>query len=126
MTKAEVYFWNLVQGKAIEGIKFRRQFSIDQFILDFYAPSLKLAVEIDGGYHDLPDVKEYDRWREEHICTYGITFIRFKNEELFQDQDGVVQRLRIRITELLLRSTSPPSQGGGLVGGGLLTLSDAE
>ena len=103
MTRSEIYFWNLVQGKAFEGIKFRRQFSVDKFILDFYAPSIKLAVEIDGGYHKDPTVQKYDLQREDYIRRYGITFLRFTNEEVFQDQNSVVERLRERIAELLLR-----------------------
>ena len=113
MTKAEVYFWNLVQGRAIDGIKFRRQFSIDQYILDFYAPSIKLAVEIDGGYHDLPEVQEYDKRREDHIRSYDITFLRFSNDDLFQDQDGVVVRLRARIAEFNSDSLPLLTKEGG-------------
>lgn len=108
MTKAEVYFWALVKGRAIEGVKFRRQFSVGPFILDFYAPSLKLAVEIDGGYHDQPEIRAYDSARENFIAEYGVTFIRFRNEELFSDPDGVVIRLRELVNALLLGLASPP------------------
>lgn len=108
MTKAEVYFWVLVKGRVIESVKFRRQFSVGPFILDFYAPSLKLAVEIDGGYHDQPEVRAYDTARESFIAEYGVTFIRFRNEELFLDPEGVVRRLRELVNALSLRCASPP------------------
>ena len=48
MTHAEVLLWNYVRRKQIHNIRFRRQFSIEQFIIDFYSPQLKLAIEIDG------------------------------------------------------------------------------
>jgi very-short-patch-repair endonuclease len=123
MTKAEVYFWNRVKQSAVRGVKFRRQHSIDEFILDFYAPELKLAVEIDGGYHNLPEVRKYDSRRSKHIETYGITIIRFTNDEVLQDQDATINRLIAVIENLRfkifsterhsLRCASPPYQGGG-------------
>ena len=108
MTKAEVYFWNLVRFHDLEGVKFRRQFSVKNFILDFYVPSLKLAVEIDGGYHLDPEVMEYDAWRQAEIEAYGITFLRFTNDEAISDQSGVLRRLRAAIASLSLRMASPP------------------
>ncbi len=59
-TMAEKLIWRYLRNRKTEHIKFRRQYSIDKFILDFYSPELKLAVEIDGDVHELPEQKEHD------------------------------------------------------------------
>jgi very-short-patch-repair endonuclease len=64
------------------GYKFRRQYSVDKYVVDFYSPKLKLAIEIDGDVHDLPEQKEYDAERQEDIEKFGITFVRITNEKL--------------------------------------------
>lgn len=107
MTKAEVYFWNRVRQSAVRGVKFRRQHSIDKFILDFYAPELKLAVEIDGGYHNLLKVRQYDARRSRRIESYGITIVRFTNDEVLQTQDTTIIRLEAIIDSLRSKLVAP-------------------
>lgn len=51
MLKAEVILWSRLKGKRLDGYKFRRQFSVAQFVVDFYCPRLKLAIEVDGDSH---------------------------------------------------------------------------
>ncbi|MGD0919462.1 MAG: DUF559 domain-containing protein [Thermodesulfobacteriota bacterium] len=51
MPKAEVILWSRLKGKRLDGYKFRRQFSVAQFVVDFYCPRLKLAIEVDGDSH---------------------------------------------------------------------------
>jgi len=51
MTKAETLLWIELKGKNIEGLKFRRQYSIEAYVVDFYCPALKLAIEVDGATH---------------------------------------------------------------------------
>ncbi|MDP3149137.1 MAG: DUF559 domain-containing protein [Ignavibacteria bacterium] len=69
----EILWMHLCNRKCL-GIKFRRQYSVDQYVIDFYAPELKLAVELDGGVHDEPSPKAYDAERQKYIETFGITF----------------------------------------------------
>ena len=64
------------------GHRLLRQYSVDQFVIDFYCPKLKLAVEIDGDVHSMPDQKVYDKKRQDYIEKFGITFIRITNKEL--------------------------------------------
>jgi very-short-patch-repair endonuclease len=69
MTPAESHLWEVLKGKQIAGLRFRRQHPIGQFILDFYCPAIKLAIELDGSVHD--DRQDYDQARTEIIEAYG-------------------------------------------------------
>ncbi len=91
-TLSEKILWKFLQKSQI-GAKFKRQSGIDWYIVDFYCPEKKLVIELDGKYHDDPEVRAYDAEREAHIRGYGIRILRFKNEELEDDFDGVMQRI---------------------------------
>ncbi|AFZ49381.1 endonuclease domain-containing protein [Dactylococcopsis salina] len=67
-----------------------RQRPIEQFIVDFYCPKLKLVIEIDGESHYTENAQEYDRERTEVLQGYGLRVIRFNNEEVLQNFTGVV------------------------------------
>jgi len=65
------------------GYKFKRQYSVDHFVIDFYSPELKLAVEIDGGSHINPEQQKKDISRQKYLEAFDIKFVRIKDEELF-------------------------------------------
>jgi len=67
LTKAEVIVWQHLKGRQVNNCKFRRQYSIGPFVLDFYCPELKLAIEIDGSSHDHEDAQAYDQERQKYI-----------------------------------------------------------
>jgi len=81
-TFCEKIVWNYLRDRKTLGYKFRRQYSVDHYIIDFYCPELKLAIELDGSIHDEPDQKENDAYRQEYLEKYGITFVRITNDEL--------------------------------------------
>ncbi len=89
MTPAEEIFWNVIKVNEWN-LKFRRQHPLSNYIADFYCHSLKLVIELDGGYHENQDVKIYDAAREEHIREFGITVLRFKNEEVINNIEKVL------------------------------------
>ncbi|MCD9187640.1 MAG: endonuclease domain-containing protein [Pyrinomonadaceae bacterium] len=72
LTPAEAKFWKIVQNKNLEGRKFRRQHSVGSYILDFYCPSERLAVELDGDVHFNDNAREYDYERRLFLEHYGI------------------------------------------------------
>ncbi|MBI4548649.1 MAG: DUF559 domain-containing protein, partial [Ignavibacteriae bacterium] len=72
LSKAEAVMWKQLSRKQMLGYKFRRQYGVDQYVIDFYCPELKLAIEIDGESHFRTTSAEYDREREEYIKTFGI------------------------------------------------------
>jgi len=92
MPLPEVILWQVIRGKQL-GVKFRRQYTIGNRILDFYSPIIKLGIEIDGDSHFLDEKSrereiEKDRELEKH---YGIKVLRFLNPEIMRNLEEVVQ-----------------------------------
>ena len=98
MPKPEALLWSRLKVKAL-GYKFRRQFSIGSFIVDFYCPEIKLAIEVDGDSHFTEGAEEADRAREREIESYGITFLRFTNKDICENLDGVLERISERLPD---------------------------
>ena len=88
--KAEAVVWSRLKGKQLLGYKFRRQYSVGPYVLDFYCPSLKLAVEIDGDSHYKMSAQDGDQARQAYIESFGIGFLRFTNEEVYQELENVL------------------------------------
>ena len=99
MTKAEVVLWSKLKNRQLGGERFLRQYSVDQYVLDFYCPRLRLAIEADGDSHFATGAREYDKQREEHIEVYGIQFLRFTNSDVGNNLDGVLLSILERIEE---------------------------
>jgi len=93
MTPAERILWERLRNKRCNGYRFRRQYGIGAFIVDFYCPSLSLAIEVDGSIHNETAVGQYDRWRQKWIESVGIRVIRFTNEEVMHRIDSVLERI---------------------------------
>lgn len=97
MTVEEIALWLRLKGNQLEDTKFRRQHSIGEYIVDFYCRSARLAIEIDGGYHDAKDIQGYDRQRQNEIEGLGIQFLRFTNEQVRDNMPGVIEAIRERL-----------------------------
>ncbi|TAN41409.1 MAG: endonuclease domain-containing protein [Nitrospirae bacterium] len=108
-TDAEKAFWSKVRAKQFYGIKFFRQYSIGPYILDFYCPTLKLAVELDGGQHTEKQNQEYDTARTEYLTTQGIKVVRFWNNEVLCNIDGVLEKITPPAPPLNLRGGNSSS-----------------
>ncbi|NTE02105.1 endonuclease domain-containing protein [Agrobacterium tumefaciens] len=87
LTPAEATLWKYLQHSKLDGRKFRRQHSVKNYILDFYCPSEKLGIELDGESHYSYAAEEYDRERTENLNKLGITIIRFENEDVFHEEN---------------------------------------
>ncbi|PIP69060.1 hypothetical protein CO033_03105 [Candidatus Nomurabacteria bacterium CG_4_9_14_0_2_um_filter_32_10] len=98
-TKAEKILWQKLRNSNI-GIKFRRQYPIDMYILDFYAPKIKLSIELDGSVHNLKETKEYDRERTIYLESKYIYELRFWNSEIENNLNSVLSKIRTKIKEL--------------------------
>jgi very-short-patch-repair endonuclease len=90
-TCAEDILWEHLKGRRLMGLKFRRQYSIGAFVVDFYCPSQKLAIELDGPIHERKAV--YDRYRENRIKELRIKLLRFKNAEVKKNLRGVLKEI---------------------------------
>ena len=94
LTPAEAKFWKIVQNKNFEGRKFRRQHSVGNYILDFYCPSEKLAIELDGEVYFGDAAREYDYERKLFLEHYGIKVLRFVNKRVFEDLHWMLDVIR--------------------------------
>ncbi|MBO4801146.1 MAG: endonuclease domain-containing protein [Bacteroidaceae bacterium] len=89
MTESERVLWETLR-KLNCGYHFRRQHSIGDYIADFICLTKKLVIEVDGGYHDEPLQQQDDQIRTDFLVSKGYTVIRFKNEEIINDQSKVI------------------------------------
>lgn len=92
-TETEQLLWEQLRSEKL-GVKFRRQHSIGNYIADFYCPSKKLVIEIDGSQHYTNEGLEYDKVRDEFIGSLGIKIIRFSNREILEDLVGVLEKIK--------------------------------
>ncbi len=93
MTKAEIVLWSRLKNSQLGGLKFRRQASIANYIVDFYCPSRKLAVELDGDVHGHPSRVDSDLKRQADIESLGVAVVRFTNSEVMQNTESVLQKI---------------------------------
>jgi len=93
-TEAEKLLWSKLRNKQINNLKFFRQYSIGRFILDFYCPQNRLAIEIDGGQHNEKEKQIYDQKRTEYLKRQGIKIIRFWNNEVADNIEGVFNKIK--------------------------------
>jgi very-short-patch-repair endonuclease len=92
-TPAEEILWEELRSRTLNGLKFRRQHTVNAYILDFWCPACKLAIELDGSAHDTPEAQEYDAIRQQHLESFGYTVLRFRNEQVLEDTPGVLQQI---------------------------------
>ena len=97
MTVAENQLWSRINSSQL-GVRFKRQHPIDIFIADFYCHKYKLVVEVDGEYHNDDEQLEYDEGRTVDLERFGITIIRFTNDEVMNDTDRVVEEIEKCLT----------------------------
>jgi very-short-patch-repair endonuclease len=95
MTDAELKLWNAVRAHRLMDLSFRRQMPILGYIVDFACPSKRLIVELDGSQHGLPEHTEADLKRTQAIEQLGWTVLRFWNDDVLKDIDGVCQHIVI-------------------------------
>jgi very-short-patch-repair endonuclease len=93
MTKGEKLLWGRLRASRLNGLKFRRQCGIGIYIVDFYCPELKLAIEIDGDVHGYEVRRIQDEDREKSLQKLGIKVLRFTNGEVIESINGVLEQI---------------------------------
>ncbi len=101
-TDAEKKLWSVLRNRSLAGVKFRRQFPIDKYILDFYSPEYSLCIEADGGLHYTKEGKQADEARTKVLATLGIQVLRFSDREILNNTEGVLEVIQRTIAD------SPP------------------
>ena len=99
MTSAEAMLWSIIKSKQL-GVKFRRQHSIGNYIVDFYSSEIQLVIEMDGGVHQDIIHQSNDEVRDNYLKDLGIKIIRFNNDEIYEDEERVKEELIGKIKEL--------------------------
>ena len=94
MTDQERKLWNILRNRQFYGFRFRRQFPISPYIVDFICREKSIIVEIDGGQHNEKHIIEYDTERTKYLNSLGYTVIRFWNTDIDNNLDGVYEHLK--------------------------------
>jgi very-short-patch-repair endonuclease len=118
-TIAEKKLWDLLRNRQLLNVKFRRQFSVSHYIIDFYSPKCRLGIEADGGQHYDEDEKQKDEIRTEELSKFGIKILRFSDYEILNNIEGVVEVIQEEIGKLIISPHLDPLPRGerrGVVG----------
>ena len=105
-TPAESAMWELLRAGRLDGTKWRRQYSIGKYIVDFYCPKARLCVELDGNTHFTIKGDLYDLERTEYINSLGISILRFENREIWDNPERVLLTIK---DSLVLNNRTPQS-----------------
>lgn len=100
MTDAEYKVWQVLRSRQLENMKFRRQFPIGNYIVDFICIEKKLVIEIDGGQHNAIRNKISDGLRTNYLESQRYTVLRFWNNEVFENLEEVVEKIRLTALNL--------------------------
>ena len=109
MTEAETALWQKIRRKQIEGYQFYRQKAVGPFIVDFYCPSGRLIIEIDGGQHFTKGGIKEDEARDRYLGGLGFAVMRFSNREVLTNMTGVLEVIQRH----LVNPPNPPLKKGG-------------
>ena len=90
-TEAEILLWERIRDRKLNGLKFRRQYGVGPYILDFFCSDKRIAIELDGEQHK--NNQEYDTERDLYLNDKDIKVLRFWNEELIRDIEGILKRV---------------------------------
>ncbi|MFC1576937.1 endonuclease domain-containing protein [Candidatus Omnitrophota bacterium] len=92
-TDAEHKLWSVLRNRQLSGVKFRRQFPIGNYIVDFYSPEYKLGIEADGGQHYEDKGKRHDELRTRELNRYEVKIVRFSDLDILKNIEGVYERI---------------------------------
>ena len=127
-TKAERALWHSLRDRQLAGIKFRRQHQFGPFILDFYCPQLRLAIELDGDSHALPAAELKDEARTRYLEERGMRVLRFENLQVLEETGAVLDAIwnivnKLQADSIADGAVSPSGRGNRTL---TLTLSQSE
>jgi len=108
MSPPEVRLWNRLR-RSPEGIRFRKQHAIGPYVADFYCPSAKLVIEVDGQIHDFAEAVAHDSHRDDYMRRLGLGIIRIPAKNILADVEAVAQGLLTMCAELAGPSTTQQS-----------------
>ena len=108
-TEPERILWRHLRNRNFASYKFRRQHPVDRYVLDFYCPSAKLAIELDGGGHNYYAGQIHDRTRSQFLARHGVVLLRFWNHQVRQELDSVLRAIWFALEARQQNNPSPSS-----------------
>ena len=108
-TDAEKKLWNILRNRQLSGFKFRRQFSVGKYVLDFYCPTYKIGIEADGGRHYEDKLQQQDEIRTKDLAATGIRILRFSDIDILKNTEGVCEAILRVMEDKRIGSPSPQS-----------------
>jgi very-short-patch-repair endonuclease len=125
-TEPERILWRHLRNRNFAGYKFRRQHPFEDYVLDFYCPSAKLAIELDGGGHNYRAGQIRDQTRSEFLARHRIVVLRFWNHQVRQELDSVLRAIWFGLEQRQKNNPSPSSSPFEKGRGGSNTSRDKE
>ena len=113
MTRAETLLWRHLKANRLAGLGFRRQAPMGNYIADFVAHACKLVVEVDGESHDFEERIRHDDRRDQWFASRGYRVLRFTNEDVMRNLEGVVTAIGLAAEQAAPPSLTLPRKGGG-------------
>jgi len=111
-TDAERVLWHKLRNRELGGYKFHRQVTIGPYIVDFFCKSARLVIEVDGGQHAEQD--SYDKQRDQYLYEHGYEVVRFWNNEILGNLNGVLEALTQTLSRRERENRPRPlGEGGG-------------
>ncbi len=110
-TKAEIKLWVQLKGKQMLGYDFHRQKPLLNYIADFYCPELNLVIEIDGYSHEFEETQIRDKRKEIELKKWGITVLRFRDEDVHGDLENVLRGIELYIVDFVKHTPNPSQEG---------------
>jgi len=110
-TKSEIILWGKLKGKKCHGYDFHRQKPIDNYILDFYCDEILVGIEIDGYSHEFLEVQKKGTKKEKRMNDFGITILRFTDEQVLKDMENVLLAIEFYISEFEKHTPNPSQEG---------------
>lgn len=95
-TNQEQVLWSKLRSRQLQGLKFYRQYSVDNYILDFYCPERKLGIELDGGQHNEPKIAQEDLERTRKLSEFGVIVLRYWNNDVTNNLEGVLESIALK------------------------------
>lgn len=117
-TDSEKKLWTILRNRQLFGLKFRRQFPVKKYILDFYSPEYMLCIEADGGQHYEDKGRKRDKVRTKELSHLGVQILRFSDREILTNIEGVCEIIQQTIEK---RKVSPSPRSSPLWGEEVMT-----
>ena len=99
-TIEESILWQCLRGKNLNGFKFYRQYSIGPYIVDFYCPRYRLAIEIDGSHHKEEETIKYDEERDNYFKSINVYTVRFWNDDIRSNLEATLSQILSKVSKL--------------------------